>query len=201
MDASASFGNAHSGIANAKDDLAAFAVGGERDLAAVVGVLGGVVEQVGENLGEPRKIAPDAHRLRRRAHRERVAARVDERPRGLDGDADDFGDVDRFELELDLPVRDPRHVEKVVDQAAQLLDLAIEHVPRPFDLRRIPGAQHVNGIGDRRQRIAELVREHRQELVLPPVLVAHLLVEERVVRWRSPPRSARSAAIDRRCAS
>ena len=41
--------------------------------------------------------------------------------------------------------------------------------------------QHLNGVADRRQRVAQLVRQHGQELVLAAVALAQLGVEGRVV--------------------
>ena len=44
--------NAHSGIADADDHLIALAIREQRDLPSIVGVLSGVVEQIGQYLGE-----------------------------------------------------------------------------------------------------------------------------------------------------
>ena len=89
--------------------------------------------------------------------------RIHEGTAGLDCRGDDLGCVDRLDLELDLPARDPRHVEQIVDKPDELPELATDHLDRPFELRRILLAhlQDVHGIADRGQRVAQLVRQHR----------------------------------------
>ena len=90
---------------------------------------------------------------------------------------------------LDHAARDARDLEQVVDQAHEMVHLALHDV---CDLRR-------RGIGraarilsrceageQRRQRIAQLVAERGQELVLAPIGVAKRLV-----------RSARARPDDR----
>ena len=79
--------------------------------------------------------------------------------------------VHRLLAQLELVLRDPRDVEQVVDQADHVLHLAFgmcrarstsaaSSRVEPHDLQRA---------ADRRERVAQLVREHRQELVLATV--------------------------------
>ncbi len=105
-----------------------------------------------------------------------MLVRVDDGPAGLDRGGNDFRDVDRFDLEVDLALRDPRHVEKIVDETDKLLELTADDVLRPAQLfgADVFLLQHVHGIGDRCERIAQLVREHRQEFVLAPILLMDL---------------------------
>ena len=49
-----------------------------------------------------------------------------QRLRGLGGALDDLGDRRALLVELDLPARDPRDVEQVVDQPHELLELALD---------------------------------------------------------------------------
>ena len=53
----------------------------------------------------------------------------------------------------------------------QVLDLALDHVagPRALRLGQLLQPQQLHGGADRRQRVAQLVGQHRQELVLAPV--------------------------------
>jgi hypothetical protein len=55
--------------------------------------------------------------------------------------------------------------------------------------------QHVHGVGDRRERVAQLVREHREELVLALVRLLDLAVEQRVLERG---RRARGREVGRR---
>ena len=68
--------NADAGVAHADHGVAAVAIGGDLDAAAVGRVLGGVVEQVRDDLREARRVGVDHQRAgRRQAQRELVAGR------------------------------------------------------------------------------------------------------------------------------
>ena len=62
----------------------------------------------------------------------------------------------------------PRDVEQVVEQPRHLLGLPADDAVAPGDLgiARLEMAQHVDGVADRRQRIAQLVRQGGDEVVL-----------------------------------
>ena len=95
----------------------------------------------------------------------------------------DLSDVDRLFAELDLAAGDPRDVEQVVDQADHLLHLAGDHVARPAEVSAVQSRllKDLDGVADRGQGVAELVGEHRQEFVLPAVVLLDVAVEPRVV--------------------
>jgi len=57
-----------------------------------------------------------------------------------------------------------------------------------FGFRRIEGPEHADRVADRGQRIAQLVGQHRQELILALVLVLDVLIEAGVVQGRGRPR-------------
>ncbi|MDQ3367216.1 MAG: hypothetical protein M3680_17470 [Myxococcota bacterium] len=93
-----------------------------------------------------------------------VSAALEERARDLERGVDDVGDLDVLLDELDPAARDPRDVQEIVDEPGQVLDLTLEellllglHAAELHDLER---HEH------RRERIAQLVAEHREELVL-----------------------------------
>ena len=73
--------------------------------------------------------------------------------------------------ELDLASRDPGDVEQVVEQAGHVLDLPLRRSRAPDRAWRVVAveADHLQGVTDRRQRVAELVRQHGQEFVLAAV--------------------------------
>ena len=102
---------------------------------------------------------------------ELVAAFVDERPRRLDRRAHDRLQVGLLLAQLQRAVRDARHVEQIVEQQRHVLHLALDHVVGPA-LLRVGGvfvARDGRGLPDRRQRIAQLMRKRREELVLATV--------------------------------
>ena len=96
---------------------------------------------------------------------------VEQRTRRLDGDADDRFEVDVVLLELELPARDARHVEQVVEQQRHALHLARDDFAAPLALPFVRGIriEDAHGIADRRQRIAQLVRERGEEFILAAV--------------------------------
>ena len=143
----------------------------QHDAAAGRHELGGVVQDVADDLHQPRPIALDRQQLLGQVEDQLVPPRVDRGPRGLDGPRDDRARRHRLALQRDHPARDARHVEQVVDQDHQVLDLAIDGVAGPGAVRlgQLLEAQQLHGGPDGRQRIAQLVRQHRQEFVLAPV--------------------------------
>ena len=100
-------------------------------MAARIGVLGGVVEQVGQDLLEPGRVRLDEQRLGGHRYCQLVPLPFDERTSGFHGAADESRQVDDFLAQLDLAPADARHVEQVVDQPGHVLDLALDHVPGP----------------------------------------------------------------------
>ena len=94
-----------------------------------VGVLGGVVEQVGEHLRQAHRVAVARSAARPAAStRELVAARRRSaagwsRPRA----ASSVAEVERLAAQLDLAARDARDLEQVVDQPHHVVDLALHH--------------------------------------------------------------------------
>jgi hypothetical protein len=76
----------------------------------------------------------------------------------------------RLSLEIDLSAGHPGNVQEIVEQSFHVLDLALDDPPIPLDvgvLRSLP-LEKTRGRPDGRERIPELMRQHRQELVLPP---------------------------------
>ena len=83
------------------------------------------------------------------------------------------------------------------------LHLAVDDVGRPGQLRvgRRDAADHLDRVADRRQRVAQLVRQHREELVLAPVRLPAARASAARARRSRPAgcgRGARSRARSRR---
>ena len=76
--------------------------------------------------------------------------------------------VDNLQRELQFAFRDPRDIEQIVDQPRFELDVAANHFERFVQFRRAWRAcfQFADHCDDRRKRIAQLVREQGEELIL-----------------------------------
>ena len=84
---------------------------------------------------------------------------------------DDAVDRDRLAHQRDLALGGAGDIDQLFHQPAEPADLAFQDLAQPDQDRVavLEGAQHARRVGDRRQRIAQLVREHRQELPLAPL--------------------------------
>jgi hypothetical protein len=132
-----------------------------------------VVDEVGEDLAHADRIGVDHEALAAIDKRHAVSRIVDRRAVVLDGVADRGGEVDRRLAQLDRPAVDARQLEEVVDQAHEVRGLTLEHfVHASRGLAVGRHAQDLQAVAQRRKRIAELVGERRQELVLAPVGLA-----------------------------
>ena len=81
---------------------------------------------------------------------------------------------DRLKAQFDLALRDARDIEQVIDQSGHMADLPIEHLHRA-PLRRFGlkgSGEQARGIAHRRQRVTQLMGQHRQELILAAVGLA-----------------------------
>ena len=73
----------------------------DRDPPAMIRVLRGVVEQVGEHLGEAHRIAADVDGILIELDRELVPEVIEHRPAGLDRRLDDVRQFEGFLADLD----------------------------------------------------------------------------------------------------
>ena len=83
----------------------------------------------------------------------------------------DVGEVDGGPPQIDLSLADARHIEEVVEKLAEMMGLPPDDLPDP-DRSRFHGAgliQHLDPVEDHAERVAQLVREHVQELILRAV--------------------------------
>ena len=90
----------------------------------------------------------------------------------------------RLEAELQLPFRDAGDVEQVVDQARFQFDIAPDDRERLAHFRTVRSARFEFGDhrDDGRKRVAQLVREQGEELVLRRVRRDQLLPQPHVAR-------------------
>jgi len=77
-------GNADARVLDGNHRIAALPLGGQPDAAPTLGILGGVVQQVHEDLGQPGQVRFEWDRVGRENDDEFVAEPFDERPARLD---------------------------------------------------------------------------------------------------------------------
>jgi hypothetical protein len=149
----------------------------DADGPARLGIFDGVVEKIGEDLREAHRIGVDVERFGRRRHRQGMAAAFERGLRGFDGVGDGVAQIDARPAQLDLPARDARHLKQIVDQPDEMLRLTVDHAEElataAVALRRF-ALQHIDGVADRRERIAQLMRQRRQKLILAAIGLAQL---------------------------
>jgi len=164
-------GDADAGVPHAHGDLVAFAPRAQGNRAVSRRVLRRIDQDVGKDLGEADQVAVEKHLLVRNRHHELVPGRVDHRLRDLDRVLDDRGQLEALDAKRELRPRQPRDVEQILEQTGHLVGLPAHDAVAPGDarIRRRDVAKDVDGVADRRERIAQLVRERREELVLAPV--------------------------------
>ena len=100
--------------------------------------------------------------------------------------------------QLQRAVRDARDIQQIVEQQRHVLHLPLDHVVGPA-LLRVGGvfvARDGGGLANRRQRIAQLVRERREELVLAAIGLEQLALLQLALRDVREP--DREVTIERR---
>jgi hypothetical protein len=137
-----------------------------------------------EDLRQSRRIGVGIERCGGQIQLESVALGVDRRTGGLDGAVNHAAQVDPFTPHLQLVLGDARDVEEVVRDPHEVQELALHGRARFLDhLGFAAGdAHHLERAADRGERIAQLVRQRRQELVLPPVGVTQRDLGELAIR-------------------
>jgi hypothetical protein len=117
---------ADSVISNLGDNVTFASRYEQRDVPTGIGVLRRVAKQIGEYLGQPRRVAIDDKRGRRDLELEVVPLHFHERAGDFDGLRDRVAKIDDLGPKLELSLGDARDIEQVVDQMRDLLDLAFD---------------------------------------------------------------------------
>ena len=95
---------------------------------------------------------------------------ADQRFRGLDRHVHASRDINHFAPQLDATPGDPRHVEQIIEQSSEMHGLPLDDADqRSLILLRHEPSQQLGGIGDRRDRIAQLMRQHCEEFVFTTI--------------------------------
>jgi hypothetical protein len=100
-----------------------------------------------------------------------MSLRLDQRPRHDQSLIHGAGQRVGFLAQCDLAARDAGNIEQIVDQPGQMDDLPLDDFLRPTypRLGRFQAGEDMGGVADRRQRVAQLVAEHGEKLILAPV--------------------------------
>ena len=117
------------------DSVLSLTPGAQANSPAGIHELRGVVQDVGDHLHEAGLVALHADQLVRQIDLQRVSMRVDRGPGGLDRAGHDRPEEDGLELQRDHAACDARHVEQVVDQVDQMLDLPLDDISRAHPMR------------------------------------------------------------------
>jgi hypothetical protein len=133
--------------------------------AARFGIAGRIGEQVRYHLRHAHRIAV-APQAGLNLGFKMVGTLLEQRAGHLDRLAQHLRQGGAFDAQHDLAARDARDVEQVVHQAHQVLDLALDDLALARMGVLAAHAHQLQRGDDRRQRVAQLVAQHRQELVL-----------------------------------
>ena len=140
-----------------------------RHAAARGRVLQRIAKQVRDHLLEPCLVGVDPSGRDVRA--DVVTVESTRRPPAAQHVGHQLGEGERAPVEHDLARGHPAHVEQIIDQPREVLNLTADH--RAGALGGLVGVahdvEHVHGARDRAERIAQLVPEHGQELILRAV--------------------------------
>ena len=135
--------------------------GNDLNLSAGRRELRGVVQEIGEDLRQPRAIGVQMHGTLGQRDVELMAGRIDRRPAGFDCVVEDRSEIHVLVAELNFVARDAANIEQVVNQPSQLLHLPPEYAGRFRSQGAVAGiaVEQFQGVSNRRERIAQLVRK------------------------------------------
>ena len=152
-------GDADAGVAHHDHGRAAFPLGCEPNAAATVGILGGVVEQIGDGLGEPGRICIEVDRLGRHRQREFLTAGVEQWLACFNGGTQHCRQFHALLAQRQLVAGDARDIHEIVDQPSHILQLPIDNLHRRSRIFRTRALelQDVYRIANRGERIPEFV--------------------------------------------
>ena len=139
--------------------------------ATPFGELGGVVQQVEQQLGQPGGIGFQIDRLGRERNCQFMSRSLNVGAAQLDGLIHYQCQFDSLFAELNLARADPRGVKQVVNEPHQLSQLALHHLLHLLGVLPCPAPhpQDLQAVAERSERVAEFVGQHRQEFILAAV--------------------------------
>ena len=138
------------------------------DVTALRSELDGIVDQVADHLLEPDWVGEHDDRRRGKLDRDLLLRRLDRRPQRVHRARHQLAKLDALGVELNLAMADARDVQQVVHHPADVAQLTIEHLVCPLRRLRVQvlRAHHLDDVGNGGERVAQLVGQHGDELVL-----------------------------------
>ena len=138
------------------------------DRPTFVRVLDRVAEQIDHDLNQPCFVASNQHGLRRERGRQLMPSRGNHLARRLDRFGDDATHVEDLDAQIDAARGNPGDVEQILEQAGDVAHLSVDDT---LGLLRdvvfgASTAQQIHSRSNWCEWIAQLVTQHRQELVL-----------------------------------
>src|SRR5256714_2650953 len=172
-------GDAVAVIADADPDLLLPVIqrGVHPDVPTVGRELDGVVHQVPDGLLQAHGIGEHHDGRGGEFDDDLLLTRFDGGAQRIERARDQIVQLDPLAVQLDFSMAYAGDVEQVVDHPGDIAQLAIEHLMSPLACGRVDraAAQHLHDIRDGSERIAQLVRQHRDEFILALVGGAQIL--------------------------
>ena len=139
--------------------------------------LRGVDDQVRQRLRQAAAVAAHEQAFVRDVDLQRVAAGVQLVMALRDRLLDHALDRDLLAHERDLALGGAGDVDQLLDKVAHSAHLSFDDLAQPHEdgIGVLERAQDARGVGDGGQRVAQLVRQHGEELALPPLGQTQLL--------------------------
>ncbi len=158
-------GNPVAAVAHRNRDHAGVDAGAHVNRRSGIAVPDGVAEQVDHHLHDAVGIDLQPEPLGRQGELQRVVAGLQARRHRVDRVLDQRAQLARTDPQLEAVARDPCEVEQVVHEVRQVLHLSLDRVSCPLGDAGRP-VEQLDGEPDRRERVAELVRERGDEVAL-----------------------------------
>lgn len=169
-------GDTDAAVAHPDDGLLALLLHAESNVATIICELAGIVQEIAHHLGQAGRVRVEDDRARRQTHGQLVVSLLVDGMGGLDGVVNAGRELHALTAELDRPPTDAAHVQQVVHEPHDLTDVPLHDHGRRADGLAIPVGQpqDLQRVADRGEGVAELVGQHRQELVLTAVAHGHV---------------------------
>ena len=161
-------GHADPVVAALDHDIPLLLAGAHQDVTVGLGILRRVRQQVGQHLRDPDPVGVD-HQSSGDVYLQVVMLVGHHRRRHLDRARNGVDEIESFAPQIDGASLEARDVQQVVDEPGHVPDLPLQNLALP---RRIVGAAQLHQVkgGQRwRERVAQLVTKHREELILAAI--------------------------------
>ena len=167
-------GNPDAVVADGHGDFLPVMNRSQLDMSVRIRVLGCVDQKIGEYLGQAYGVCFEAYGRFWKIERQGVMLCIQHGPSRLDRDPNHQGQFDGAFLQLELPARNSRNIEEIVQETAHMGNLPLDDLLRTFLTLGGSAGLFVSRkrISNGSKGVAQLVGEERQELILAAIRVA-----------------------------